>query len=383
MAAMIPAAAAQSQLSAGTDVSGELYLARLAGIIDDIHRLAPDSAEGDGPLLTILPDADVPAMPGFESLSEIDRNLARAGRRLFDLYTELGGSAGKQPLFIQRTSSGLFTAREGSAGEVSSTPGKALGAALQGMGLANGAMPGAVAAIVPDLVQALASRPGAGPTFDLLKALAPKPVARLARNQRTGITISGPDVSRAGLDAVLAGPPGSQFGKIRIVNETLETTLVLDASSADGFARLFLYSAADALTPVASYDISVSGGGAAAPAAEPDDHGASAATATPLLGAGTTAASALGHIGDANDIDVFSLLVSAPGILRIASQGAADVDARLVDGQGQLMAEDADSGARYNFALGVTLAPGVYYLSLTHCCGGAGGYRVDAAIDPL
>lgn len=383
MAAMISVAAAQSRLSAGTDVSGDAYLARLANIIDDIHRLTPDTAPGEGPLLSILPDADVSAMPGFESLPEIDRNLARAGRRLFDLYTELGGGAGERPLFIQRTGNGLFAAREGGTGEVSGTPGRALGSALTGMGMADGAMPGAVAAILPDLVQVLATRPGADPTFDLLKALAPKPVARLARNQRTGITISGPDITRAGANAVLAGPPGSQFGKIRMVNETLETTLVLGADSADGFAKLFLFSATDALTPIASYDISISGGGAAAPAAEPDDHGASAATATVLLGAGAPGASAFGQIGDANDTDVFSLLVRAPGVLRIASQGAADVDARLSNGQGQLLSEDADSAARYNFALSVTLAPGVYYLSLTHCCGGAGGYRVDAALDPL
>lgn len=373
----------QSRLSADTKISGDAYLARLSEILDDIHRLAPDAAEGEGPLLTISPDADVTAMPGFESLPETDRKLARAGRRLFDLYAELGGDTGDRPLFIQRTSKGLFTAREGTTGELSDTPGKALGSALKDIGMADSALPGAVATILPDLAQALAARPGADPTFDLLKALAPQPIARLARNQHTGISISGPDVALAGANAVLAGPAGGAFGKIRIAGETLETTLALGGETPDGFAKLFLFSGTDALTPLASYDISVSGGGDTPPEAEPDDHGGAPATATLLLGAGASSASATGQIGGAGDADVFSLLVTATGILSIASSGATDVEARLSNGQGQLVAEDADSAARYNFGLRVAVTPGTYYVSVTHCCSGFGGYRIDAALSPL
>lgn len=373
----------QSRLVVDTDISGDAYLARLAQILDDINRVTPRQAEGEGPLLTISPDQDVSAMPGYAALGETDRNLARAGRRLFDLYAELGGGRGERPLFIQRTSKGLFAARDGMTGQVSSAPGAALGGALNNFAIGDSAIPGAVASLLPDLAELLAAGPGAGGSFDLLKALEPKPIARLARNQRLAITISGPDITRAGQDAVLAGPPGSAFGKIRLDGETLETTLVIAATAADGFAKLLLFAAGDALSPIASYDIAISGAAAAPPAAEADDHGGTPATATLLLGAGAATASITGQIGEANDTDLFSVLVTAPGLLRIASSGASDVDARLTDGDGNVLAQDADSAARYNFNIGVAVAPGVYTLSVAHCCAGAGGYRINAALDPL
>ncbi len=373
----------QSRLAVDTDISGDAYLARLAEILDDINRITPYNAAGEGPLLTIAPDADVSAMPGYAELGETDRSLARAGQRLFDLYTELGGDTGDRPLFIQRTAKGLFAARDGMTGEVSSTPGAALGGALKNIGMGDSAIPGGVAALLPDLANILATAPGANTSFDVLKALEPKPIARLARNQRTAITITGPDVTKAGTDAVLAGTNGASVGKILIAGETLETTLVIPATAPDGFAKLLLFAANDALTPIASYDIAIHGGETAPPAAEPDDHGGTPATATLLLGPGAATASVDGQIGEASDMDVFTVLVTAPGTLRIASSGATDIDARLTDGSGALLAQDTDSATRYNFKLNVAVAPGAYTLSVAHCCNGEGGYRINAALDPL
>ena len=116
---------AQSVLTADTEISGEAYLNRLVEIMDNIRRLVPETIEGEGPLLTILPETgDTDAELG--ALSDADRQLVQAGRRLFDLYREVGGNPGGRPLLIQRTANGLFSALEGENGNVSAQPGQAL-----------------------------------------------------------------------------------------------------------------------------------------------------------------------------------------------------------------------------------------------------------------
>ncbi len=373
---------AQSVLTADTEISGDAYLNRLAEIMNDIRRLAPDNVEGEGPLLTILPETGEFA-GDLGTLSDIDRQLARAGGRLFDLYREIGGDPGERPLLIQRTANGLFSALEGENGNVSAQPGDALGSSLGDIAANDERLPGAVAPVVAAVVDTLASAPNANAGFDLLAALEPDPIAVLARNQRVGLTITGPDVETAGKFAVIAGPAGSRVGQTAVSGDTLTTNIVIGPDTADGFGKILLFSGSDSLTPVTSYDIAVRGGETTPPVAEPDDHGGTTATATPLLGGGAVSASVTGHIGGPDDVDMFSLTVTAPGSLTIASSGPTDIAATLTDSNGTLVGDDDNSGSRYNFAVQTVVNPGTYVLAVRHCCSGSGRYQLDTVLNPL
>ncbi|HAD24846.1 MAG TPA: hypothetical protein DCF61_03830, partial [Alphaproteobacteria bacterium] len=250
---------AQSVLTADTEISGEAYLNRLVEIMDDIRRLVPETVEGEGPLLTILPET---GETGTElgALSDADRQLVQAGRRLFDLYREVGGDPGGRPLLIQRTANGLFSALEGENGNVSAQPGEALAGSLNDIAANDERLPGAVAPVVAAIADTLATAPNAAAAFDLLAALEPDPIAVLARNQRIGLTITGPDVETAGRFAVIAGPAGSTVGRTAVNGDTLTANIVIGPDTADGFGKILLFSGSDSLTPVTSYDIAVRGG---------------------------------------------------------------------------------------------------------------------------
>lgn len=373
---------AQSVLTADTEISGDAYLNRLAEIMNDIRNLVPDTVEGEGPLLTILPETgDVGTELG--ALSDADRQLVRAGRRLFDLYREVGGNPGGRPLLIQRTANGLFSALQGENGNVSAQPGEALAGSLNDIAASDERLPGAVAPVVAAIAETLASAPNADAAFDLLAALEPDPIAVLSRNQRVGLTITGPDIETAGRFAVVAGPAGSTVGRTTVSGDTLTTNIVIGPETADGFGEILLFSGTDSLTPVTSYDIAVRGGETTPPDAEPDDHGGTTATATPLLGGGAISASVTGHIGSADDVDMFSLTVTAPGNLTIASSGPTDITATLSDSNGTLVASDDNNGSRYNFAVQSTVNPGTYVLTVRHCCSGSGRYQLDTVLNPL
>lgn len=371
LGAFIPTstALAQSTLSIEADSNPE-YLASLTQLFADANRIAPEALNGEGPLLRITPNGAVSAADK-NTLSATDQALAESARRLFGLYRSLGGQTGTRALLLQRTKNGLFAAREGMAGTVSRSLGAAMGGALQAIARSDSSLPASAAAWLPQLAAAF-SNPGAQPP--------PYPVARVPRNQRTVITLSGPEITRAGAGAILAGPPGSTINILRTEGGRLQASTVFSETTPEGFAKLYLYRSGDALKPVASFDVTVGAGRAGAAVAEPDDYGASARTATTLLQAGATRASLEGQIGTANDVDMFSLRVSEPGMLTVHSGGSSDVTAKLTDARGNPVASNDDGGAGYNFGMQTPVNPGNYLLSVQHCCGGNGKYQIDTTL---
>ncbi len=362
---------AQSTLSVEADSNPE-YLAGLAQLFNSASRIAPETLNGEGPLLRITPDGAVSTADNSR-LSAVDQELAESARRLFSLYRSMGGQTGERALLFQRTKNGLFAAREGMAGTLSHSLGAAMGGALQAIARADASLPASAATWIPELAAALSS-PSMRPP--------PYPVARVPRNQRTLISLTGPEIASAGPDAILAGPPGSTINILKTEAGHLQASTVFSETTPEGFAKLYLYHSGDALTPVTSFDIAVGAGRAGAAVVEPDDHGASARTATTLLQAGATQASRDGQIGTANDVNMFALHITEPGMLAVNSRGSSDVTARLLDSRGNPVASNDDGGAGYNFEIRTPVNPGNYLLSVQHCCGGSGNYHIDTTLTP-
>ncbi|MEM8753082.1 MAG: hypothetical protein AAGF90_08905, partial [Pseudomonadota bacterium] len=74
-----------------------------------------------------------------------------------------------------------------------------------------------------------------------------------------------------------------------------------------------------------------------------------------------------------------TLSIEEAGRVVVASGAAADLEARLVGPDGDVIARDDDSGAGYGFALSADLRPGDYILDLSHCCGGGGPFSVSVS----
>lgn len=361
----------QSTLSTEADSNPE-YLSALAQLFASANQIDPAGLQSDGPLIRIMPDGMI-RVAGQGKLSPPDQALAEAGRRLFSLYQSIGGKSGPKALLLQRTKQGLFVARDGMAGRLSPSPGEAMGGALQTIASADSSLPGAARAWLPLLAGAL-ENPGASP---------PRyPVARIAQNQPTLITLSGPEITRAGTDPILAGPPGSMINIIRNEGRSIQASVLFSETVQQGFSKLYLYRASDALTPVASFDVAIGAGRGGRPAAPDDDHGGVRASASPLLQPGATHSSLAGKITSADDVDMFSLRITAPGMLAVNSQGSSDVTARLMDRNGNPVASNDDSGPGYNFGMQTPVNPGNYFLSVQHCCGGGGNYRIDTQLTP-
>lgn len=353
--------------------SSETYLDELAYLFDSARQRLPADRKGDGPLLRILPDGTVDTT-GAGTLTGTDTELVQAAQRLFKFYKSFGGHPGNRALLMQHTRNGLFTAYEGAAGTVSQSLGGAMGGALRAMARADASLPAVAASWVTDYSRALET-PGTRPPA--------YPVARISRGQNSLITLSGPEIIQAGADAILAGPPGSRITVRRTQNGRLEASALFPDTIPAGFAKLYLYRAGDALRPVASYDVSVvTAGRSGATPVEADDHGATPRTATALLAPGETHARREGQIGAQDDVDMFSVRVSAPGTLSLSSRGSSDVTAYLQDQRGNRIASNDDGGTGYNFKMQAPVLPGNYVLSVQHCCGGSGNYRIDSALTP-
>ncbi len=89
-----------------------------------------------------------------------------------------------------------------------------------------------------------------------------------------------------------------------------------------------------------------------------------------------------GRLETANDVDLFKIVVEQAGTLAVNSAGPTDVLAVLEAADGSVVGGDDDSGQWYNFAFSQTLAPGTYYLRVTHCCAGTGNYRLSTTFSP-
>ena len=90
------------------------------------------------------------------------------------------------------------------------------------------------------------------------------------------------------------------------------------------------------------------------------DDGDTAETATPVASTSTTFA----IMADADDIDYFRIELPEAGTLRVETTGDGDLRGTLTAENGELIAEDDESGKNHNFLIEAELEAGVYFVEV-------------------
>lgn len=113
-----------------------------------------------------------------------------------------------------------------------------------------------------------------------------------------------------------------------------------------------------------------------AEAQEPDDHGDDRLASTRL----TYGVSTSGNIASSEDVDVFRLDLEGRAALEMFTTRDLDTIGVLYDSEGNMLAEDDDSGSGLNFKIEQTVDGGVYYVSVASMMD-VGDYKITARID--
>ena len=115
----------------------------------------------------------------------------------------------------------------------------------------------------------------------------------------------------------------------------------------------------------------------AAHAQEPtDDHGDERLDSTRIEHYGVSQSGRLESMGDR---DVFRLDLQGRAEIEMRSSGALDTQGRLLDSEGEVLAEDDDGGTDLNFRIVQTLEGGVYYVEVASYMD-TGDYKMTARI---
>ena len=131
------------------------------------------------------------------------------------------------------------------------------------------------------------------------------------------------------------------------------------------------------------------GGGGGGGGGAPDRHSDTPEEATSLnprrYTTGALARTIDARLQSRRDVDYFTLEIPHAGVLTATTTGRTDTTGRLyqaqADGDPTLLAQDTDSGSGRNFALGVAVAPGAYYLAVS-AGRSSGDYRLAVQYTP-
>ena len=107
-----------------------------------------------------------------------------------------------------------------------------------------------------------------------------------------------------------------------------------------------------------------------------DDHGDDRLASTRL----TYGVSTSGSIASSEDVDVFRLDLEGRATLEMFTTRDLDTVGVLYDSEGNMLAEDDDSGSGFNFKIEQTVDGGVYYVSVASMMD-VGDYKITARID--
>ena len=106
-----------------------------------------------------------------------------------------------------------------------------------------------------------------------------------------------------------------------------------------------------------------------------DDHGDTYLSSTRLSYGVTT----IGDLG-AGDVDVFRFDLQGRADVEVRGSGRLDTVGALLDSEGNVIGEDDDSGANFNFSLRQILDGGVYYVRVSSDVGDTGEHKITAYI---
>jgi hypothetical protein len=378
LASSLMAAPAWGQGAADGDAYGTVLERMVAGA-DGAARSA-QARPGSGPALYIDLRRPTDSVAGFSTLDAGDRALLEAAKRTFEVFQALGGRTDHGVGVVQRDGSRIYVGLDGDGGRWFTSSAAATAYLLQRL-LARSDLPAPAAAAATGCQDLSCVVQVARREVIKTEAIAPR-----------GTTIDL-DVRTAGLSAapVVSAPAGFTVHEATASSDRVRVRLTIPAATALGASGLYVFSEGRPFRPVGAIDLRIVGsieelealaagrtvsdltqvvrGGTLETIA--DDHAGSAAGATPL--AGTTS----GVIETAGDVDMFRVVLGAPGPLTITSSGPTDVAATLLAEDGSTVASDDDSGPWYNFALTKVLPAGTYYLAVRHCCNGTGRYSLS------
>ncbi len=396
----------------GGGAAASNYDAFLGQVTDLIAGQAAQAAAsaGDGGTFYFDLNAPLGGNAGFASLGAGDQALARAAKATYDLYRALGGQELNSAAFIERRDNRFYVGLDGEGGRWLATPEEAL-------------------ASLVDQIQAYQfrfSRGGPGSMscpLDfrcLLKATyegALETTAYAPRGTTVELEMTGEGFAQNDGPPVLKVPAGITVHTVTFVDsETLTARVSVGANAALGLNALYVFNEGTAFRTTGAYGLHVVASaaelqalllelttgietaeaetGSASDASLPtaydgpallsgtgetetltDEAGDDKATAAALT-LGTTLSARLAESGDE---DLFRIDLTAPGTLTLASAGPTDTLGRLEDGDGTVLLSDDDSGPWYNFRISGALPAGSYYLRISHCCAGAGGYRLTGS----
>lgn len=361
----------------------QAYIDRLAAEIADDAALARQGGQ-DGPAIYFDPALPLDQVADYESLSLADQALLRAGKRTYDLFRALGGGAVDQLAVVQRQGDRFYIGFDGEGGRWLATPEEALSYMLAQL-VQNSTLPQEVKDAVarcPYHFQCLLLASYTG----LVEIMASVPRGTTVTFEMTGDgfrAVSGPPTIRA--------PEGFVVHQVHFLDsETITARVSIDATAKLGHNVLDVFNEGSAFRAVGRYGVNVLADiadaspetdgtlltGSGAVEAVGDDVGADAATAVALIETGA------GRLETADDADLFKIAVDRAGTLTVSSAGPTDVVGVLEAGDGSVIVADDDGGQWYNFALSESLAPGTYYLRVTHCCAGTGDYRLSTTFTP-
>ncbi len=341
-------------------------------------RIADDAAlaaqgRRDGPAIYFNPSRPLDQVPDFESLSLADQAFLRASKRTYDLYRTLGGDTIDKFAVVQRRDNRFYLGFDGEGGRWLATPRQALSHMLTEL-IQGSELPSEVKQAVSRCSNDFGCMMSA--TFTGLLAVA----AAAPRGATVTFELTGEGFRAGGGPPMVWVPEGFVVREVTVIDaERIAVRISIGAAAALGRNTLDVFNQGAAFRAVARYDVIVLDGAPPGGAAAPDvtdDIGGEPATAA------TLAAEMQGRLETANDVDLFKIVVEQAGTLAVTSAGPTDVLAVLEAADGSVVGGDDDSGQWYNFAFSQTLAPGTYYLRVTHCCAGTGNYRLSTTFSP-
>ena len=362
------------------------YAASVSAITDGVIARAAGSVGSDRPATFFdLNSATSAPVDGDPVISGV--------RRLYEIYRAIGGQRIDKHAYFERQDGRIYIGLDGEGGRWVNGGGQALEVFRE--------------QLVEEAVPLTTVPGGQAPCQGfgcLLQANhnGDEPLAGFVpRGETQVLTLSGRNYSDTGGPPVVLTPASLYVNDVAFDSaEQIKVTLSVDEGAALGAQRLHIFNQGRAFRSAGRYLVHIVASveeleAIAAGASPPKTVSPAAASALYLGGVGsdddygddaTTAADIIdgltGRLEQPGDRDVFRLIVPQSAVVDVASVGAADLMAELHDAANKLIATDDDSSDRYNFRLSHQLAVGTYYISISHCCGGTGGYRLTTTLTP-
>jgi hypothetical protein len=311
----------------------------------------------EGPLLVIEGGREPASLSNWATLGKADKDLVDLGYSLLAFYQSQGDEA--KTIIVQRTANGLFVAKDGQL----SLPSKDIRQILIDRIMAR--LGNNMGQIQPQNIAQI---------FQEIGQSAPEenPPIEVSAGGRVQFMIDG-----LVLKPRLALPNGVSLVGLQETANGWQVTISASSDMDAGTVEIGILSKDDTIDPHITQTLDITAQQNAYIPPPIDDHGNDVQTATVIEASSESVLS--GQISGAQDQDIFTFTLDQTQTVRIETKGQSDLQLSIAS-QGQTLAQDDDGGVRYNAKLSQTLAPGTYYVTVRHCCGGNGVYELETNI---